>query len=222
MLTTEHVLTETTFSERVRYFPRQLITADDMRLEQEYFREKLRRHNRYLHGTGVVCGLKVTAKPTSKSPLQIEIASGYALDPQGDEIYVPRAVPLDLATCGSTKHDEECKPTDVATPTADENKELFVVLKYHECQSRPVRVTPAGCGCDDSACEYSRIRDSFELCCLPTNPEIKKDETKDEGSCPAPATHPWVLLAKVTLPSDQITAANIQDLRKAVLSNAVT
>src|SRR4051812_8765778 len=26
--------------ERLRYFPRQLLTADDMRVEQEYFREK--------------------------------------------------------------------------------------------------------------------------------------------------------------------------------------
>ena len=34
---------------RVRYFPRQLLTADDMRTEQEYLREKLRRHNRLLH-----------------------------------------------------------------------------------------------------------------------------------------------------------------------------
>ena len=36
--------------ERMRYFPRQLLTADDMRTEQEYFREKMRRHNRYLVG----------------------------------------------------------------------------------------------------------------------------------------------------------------------------
>ena len=30
--------------ERVRYFPRQLLTADDMRLEQEYFRELVEPH----------------------------------------------------------------------------------------------------------------------------------------------------------------------------------
>jgi hypothetical protein len=45
--------------EFVRYFPRQLLTADDMRAADEYFREKMRRHNRMLHGWGVVCGCKV-------------------------------------------------------------------------------------------------------------------------------------------------------------------
>ena len=32
--------------ERVRYYPRQLMTAEDMRAEQDYFVERLRRHNR--------------------------------------------------------------------------------------------------------------------------------------------------------------------------------
>ncbi len=42
--------------ERVHYFPRQLITANDMTAEQDYFRQKQRRHNRFLHGSrgGVV------------------------------------------------------------------------------------------------------------------------------------------------------------------------
>jgi hypothetical protein len=44
--------------ERVRYFPRQLITADDMRAEQEFFLNKMRRHNRFLHGWGVVCAAR--------------------------------------------------------------------------------------------------------------------------------------------------------------------
>ena len=45
--------------ERVRYFSRQALTAEDMTADQEYFRAKLRRHNRYLHGWGVVCGMIV-------------------------------------------------------------------------------------------------------------------------------------------------------------------
>src|SRR5215211_7302343 len=35
-----------------RYFPRQVVTADDLTADQEYFRERLRRHNRMLHGCG--------------------------------------------------------------------------------------------------------------------------------------------------------------------------
>ena len=36
--------------ERPRFFARQLVTPLDLTLGQEYFRTKLRRHNRLLHG----------------------------------------------------------------------------------------------------------------------------------------------------------------------------
>jgi len=36
--------------ERVRFFPRQLLTANDLQQEQGYLREKQRRHNRFLLG----------------------------------------------------------------------------------------------------------------------------------------------------------------------------
>jgi len=41
--------------ERVKYFNRMLLTADDMRTDQDFVLQKLRRHNRFLHGWGVVC-----------------------------------------------------------------------------------------------------------------------------------------------------------------------
>ncbi len=78
----------TTGLERVNYFPRQIMTVEDMVTEAEYFREKLRRHNRYLHGWGVVCGMDVTAAATDAAPATVLIGSGYALGPFGDEIYV--------------------------------------------------------------------------------------------------------------------------------------
>ena len=82
--------------ERVNYFPRQLLDAEAMRTEQAYFLQKLRRHNRYLHGWGVVCGLEVTAAPVDDKPRQVEIGPGYALDGPGNEINVGMAVRLDL------------------------------------------------------------------------------------------------------------------------------
>jgi hypothetical protein len=47
--------------DRLQYFYGQLLGARDFQLEQAYFREKLKLHNRCLHGYGVVCGLHVTA-----------------------------------------------------------------------------------------------------------------------------------------------------------------
>jgi len=39
---------------------------------------------------------------------------------------------------------------------------VYIAVRYAECLSRPTR-SSAGCGCDESVCEYSRVRDSFEI-----------------------------------------------------------
>jgi hypothetical protein len=49
--------------DRLQYFYGQLLGARDLQVEQSYFREKLKLHNRRLHGYGVVCGLLVEAVP---------------------------------------------------------------------------------------------------------------------------------------------------------------
>jgi hypothetical protein len=48
---------------RLNYFYGQMLGANDFRAEQDYFREKMKLHNRCLHGYGVVCGLKVVPQP---------------------------------------------------------------------------------------------------------------------------------------------------------------
>ena len=49
--------------DRLKHFYGQLLGARDFQIEQSYFREKLKLHNRCLHGYGVVCGLELTADP---------------------------------------------------------------------------------------------------------------------------------------------------------------
>ena len=44
---------------RLRYFHGQMLVANDLQTEQDYFREKLKLLNRCLQGYGTVCGLKV-------------------------------------------------------------------------------------------------------------------------------------------------------------------
>lgn len=149
-------------AERVHYFPRQLITANDMIQEQEYFRKKLRRHNRFLHGWGVVCGLEVTASPTQDKPWVVTISQGFALSPQGDEIYVRDPFTFDLAQFYQKAY-PDCESRLRIPSTAKPEGTLYVAIKYAECMTRPVRVAPTLCGCDETVCEYSRIRDSFEV-----------------------------------------------------------
>ena len=217
--------------ERVRWFPRMLITVGEMDTEHAYFREKLRRHNRYLHGWGVVCGLEATAAPREGSPWCVHVSEGYALGPYGDEIYVPApGVDLDLANCGPGAATDPCEPDAFARmrePTGGQT--LYVAIKFAECLSHPVRAMPPGCGCEEELCEYSRVRDSYEIGCLTDLPLQPKafslcdffKGTKVPACLPCP-TEPWVVLARVTLPRIQRDDVKIDNfVRRQIFSTAM-
>lgn len=51
---------------RLNYFFGQMLSVQDFQTEQAFFREKLKLHNRCLHGYGVVCGLLVEPLPIPK------------------------------------------------------------------------------------------------------------------------------------------------------------
>jgi hypothetical protein len=181
--------------ERIRYFPRQLLTADDMRTEQEYFREKMRRHNLMLHGWGVVCGLQVVAAVGQA----VVVRAGYALGPLGDEIHVDRNESVDITYC-TQPGSEVCVPRDGAAP--DPAGPVYIKIRYVECPSRPMRTLPAGCGCDESACEYSRLRDGYEIRCFRApdkeEPIPSYKPNPEAPECRQLPGSPWLVLARVT------------------------
>lgn len=76
-------MSESQLLKRPRFFPGKLITPEDLELEQQYFLEKLKRHNRSLHGFGMVFGLKVTVRKG-----QIVVAPGLAVDCEGNELTI--------------------------------------------------------------------------------------------------------------------------------------
>jgi hypothetical protein len=174
--------------ERPRYFTRQLVTPVEMNLEQSYFRDRLRRHNRMLHGWGVVCGAEVCAVPKSDGsgiePWKVVVRTGYALGPYGDEIMIDCERVVDLRTegvsgiCGerSPASDPWCSQVFVR----QQPQRVFVAVRYREMMTRPVRVMPAGCGCDDVSCEYSRWCDGYEIGILNDCPDGQtRDVWKD-------------------------------------------
>jgi len=179
--------------------------------DQAYFRQKLRRHNRFLHGWGVVCGLTVVAMPTPDAPWQVQVGAGYALGPYGDEIYVAEPLLLDLAYCGPHAATDPCEPGLPHNAISAIGREVYVAIKYAECVAQPVRVMPSGCGCEEIACEYSRIRDSFQIECLtdlPSSHQARLDPLlcklrakKLVVTCPPCPEEPWVVLARVVLPN---------------------
>jgi hypothetical protein len=76
-------MSESRLLTRPHFFSGKLLTVEDLTQEQSYFREKLKRHNRRLHGFGIVSGLSVTTASGN-----IELSSGMALDCEGNELLV--------------------------------------------------------------------------------------------------------------------------------------
>jgi hypothetical protein len=71
---------------RNRYFVGKVLSADDFETEQQYFVNRLKLHNRFLHGYGVVSGLNVTLSDGVRPA--VTISPGLALDPEGHEVIV--------------------------------------------------------------------------------------------------------------------------------------
>jgi len=70
---------------RPRYYTGQLLAAATLAAEQDYQRDKLRRHNLALHGVGVVSGLGVHVDAGGDGP-RVTIDPGCAIGPCGDEL----------------------------------------------------------------------------------------------------------------------------------------
>jgi hypothetical protein len=171
--------------ERTHYFEGQLLSAEDLAQDQLYFRERTRRHNRSLHGWGVVSGLDV-APGTGK--LEILVSPGYAIDPRGEEIFVEGEVAVDLCrehrdddTVLPCDSDEEGESRDVVERSPGQR--LYVAVRYMECYSRPVPV-PGGMG---ESTAYTRIREGFQISALAALPDASLES--------------WVVLAEVTVGS---------------------
>ncbi len=120
---------------RNNYFAGRLLGAEDFQLEQDYVRERLRRHNRALHGAGIVRGLQVSVRPDGTGQ-RVVVQPGLAIAPDGEEIEVRCEASIDLPQ----------------TPS-----ELFVTLSHAECLTHPA---PA---LDDMPVQYKRIEETFAL-----------------------------------------------------------
>src|SRR5215831_10476138 len=72
------------------------LAAADLSAEQARRVQRFRRHNRHLHGWGIVCGLYVVPALDASRPWGLLVCPGYALGPYGDEILVLCAAGLDI------------------------------------------------------------------------------------------------------------------------------
>jgi hypothetical protein len=139
--------------ERLNYFTGQFLTQRDFQDEQNYLLGKHRQHNRYSHGSGTMCGLKVAQHPNPACRDRfVVIQPGLALDCCGREIVVSEPAYVDL--------DKALAPQDEGTP---KGKHLLISLCYTECKTEFVPALYAECGCDETGLEANRIYEGFAV-----------------------------------------------------------
>lgn len=178
---------------RPRWFTGQLVGAHDLGQWDLWATERLRRHNRLLHGWGVVCGAAVTAATAPDGSAlagTVDIAPGTVLAPQGDEITLGEATRVDvrqLAPAG---------PSAVLDPTWT----YHLAVKYDETRDGAVSQVCA----EGEECEYTRTREGWTFGLLDALPEhylVPAPTGTLPETCPPPETSPWVILASLTVPA---------------------
>ena len=123
----------------------------DFWADQLYFLRKQRIHNSYLHGWGVVCGLKVNPHPICPN-LKVVVEPGLAIDCWGREIFIPKPYEVLLESYKKNGTDNnQPKP-----------KNLYIYLSYKECKTEPVPLFIDECGCNEQF-GLNRIHEEFKI-----------------------------------------------------------
>ncbi len=183
------------------------LTAADCQLEQQYRIDRLRRHDRQLHGFGVVCGLWVVPAADASRPWAVRVCPGYAVAPYGDEVQLSAPAIVDL------REFLWARPTSFSTRLGPP---IFVALRAVDQPDRLVAVPSAACGCAEPVFTESRIADGCEVAAVWTPPAPVPAINLCDGlpASPGCPDSPWLALARVTLPataSQTITAAMIDN-----------
>ena len=160
---------------RNHYFTGGLLTTKDLADEQSYHQEKAKAHTRYLHGYGVVCGLRVVPVHDPER-LAVVIKPGLAIDAWGREIVVPEPAELDL---GEWKSQEQREPSDRAPS-------VLVVLEYAEAEVAPVPIPAAPPGEIGEGMAPSRVVETFRL-------GLRREAERPEAGTEMPL---WQLVAE--------------------------
>jgi hypothetical protein len=135
-----------------------LLGVADFRAEQGFHVGRLRRHQRLLHGSGVVAGYPVTYQAQDQ---ELRVGAGLAIDALGRDLVleVPQCVSLPLWWLA---HRAEEAFADIATPD-DATLDLDVVACYGCCLGNPVPAIAEPCAGNASDIAYSRICETVQL-----------------------------------------------------------
>jgi hypothetical protein len=101
-----------------KYFKGKLLTANDFENEQTYFNNKRRLLNKFLHGSGIVSGLKISKEDDEC----ITLESGLAIDQSGREIIV------------GSSHKVQVKTIE-GFPEDNKANSVYLYIQYHQVEA---------------------------------------------------------------------------------------
>ena len=142
----------------INYHFGMLLGVEDLRTEQGFHLGHQRRHQRALHGFGVVHGFNVLFDATKA---ELQVTPGYAVDPQGRDLTLSQLQCVGLPAWW-LKHLGDDDFAD-ATSKNDITFNADVVLHYSTCLSRPVPAIADACASGTADIAYSRICESVQL-----------------------------------------------------------
>jgi len=149
---------------RPRWVAGMVIQETDLNRLDYYIGAKHRLHNRYVHGTGVVCGMEVSCHECGAG--RVRVGGGYAIGPCGEDIVVEGPDSVDICAlirhCRSLERQNvECRPWGDDNGCRDVTETWVLAIRYDETPSRNSPMLRAGqrdcgdsggCGCGSSAC----------------------------------------------------------------------
>jgi hypothetical protein len=180
------------------------LTATACALEQNYRLQRFRRHNREMHGWGVVCGLWVVPAADGSHPWGVQICPGYAIGPYGDEIELIQPAQVNVEDYLWFRPDPVVNPLTGGPVQAP----AYVAVQYQDWTDGFTLVPNPPCACDDPEYVDARTGDGYQagVTWAPPTPLSRTEFLpglclRESLPCPPCPASPWVVLASINLPA---------------------
>ena len=201
---------------RNRYFAGKTLAVADLEMEQDYVRGADAQLARLVLGTGVVCGLDVTAGEAGGRP-GIHISPGLALDSWGRRIVVPRrveaALPAQAPPPASmvvrlryAAHGTDFAPSPLGDD--EDGSEAGTWVEGHRIEIRAGTAPPVTGDCSEATLELIRTGEVAQALVLLAR-----------AACAEPASDPGVTLATITAAADGALTIDAHAARAVVPTN---
>ena len=152
-------------------------------------RGKMRLHNAWLHGQGVVWGYPVSVDSTSR---ELRVGPGLALDAVGHELYLSVMSCLDLgAWFDTTSADPSAGLTVTTNEDGSVSFDAYLVVRFAACLAQPVPAMASPCDGSASDTAYSRVNETVELLLMPNQAPPARSPSPscaDCSACPRPGS----------------------------------